>query len=225
MKIFEKLKNIFKKEKEEDKLTAESLFPDKEPTEHSCNGCLIEPYCTKVGGPLSLCNYAIDITGYDKDKDTILIIDDNKGVISFLMDDIEYFDENNIIDLKSVNVITISGAHAAFTLELLYTKLERLSVKWAIIDITLGGSTMTEKGNLKYTGVDVFEMINKNKNTPKDFKFLFYTGNNLNPYIKSNEKLINQFKNITGDSIKDYVLFKTSMDIDSRRKYIIEHIF
>jgi len=84
---------------------------------------------------------------------------------------------------------------------------------------------MTEKGNLKYTGVDVFEMINKNKNTPKDFKFLFYTGNNLNPYIKSNEKLINQFKNITGDSIKDYVLFKTSMDIDSRRKYIIEHIF
>ena len=223
MKIFEKLKNIFKKE--EDKLTAESLFPDKEPTEHSCKGCLIEPYCTKVGGQSNLCKYAIDIKGYDKNKDTILIIDDNKGVISFLMDDIEYLDEEKIINLKTINVITISGTHAAFTLELLYSKLEKLSIKWAIIDITLGGSAMTEKGNLKYTGVDVFEMINKNKNTPKDFKFLFYTGNNLNPYIKSNEKLINQFKNITGDSIKDYVLFKTSMDIEKRRKYITKHIF
>jgi len=225
IRIFEKVKHIFEKVKEEDKLTAESMFPDKEPIEHSCNGCLIESYCTKSGGSSNLCNYAIDITGYDKDKDTILIIDDNEGVISFLMDDIEYFDEKNIIDLETVNVITISGAHAAFTLELLYNKLERLSIKWAIIDITLGGSSMTENGNVKYTGVDVFEIINKDKNTSNEFKFLFYTGNNLNPYIKANERIIKQFKEITGDDIKDYVLFKTSMDIEKRRKYITKHIF
>ena len=226
IKIFEKIKNIFRKEEEEDLLTAESLFPEEEEIpEHSCDDCLIKKYCTKKGKMSDLCKYAIDIKGYDKNKDTILIIDDNKGVISFLMDDIEYLDEEKIINLKTINVITISGTHAAFTLELLYSKLEKLSIKWAIIDITLGGSAMTEKGNLKYTGVDVFEMINKNKNTPKDFKFLFYTGNNLNPYIKANEKIINQFKELTGDDIKNYVLFKTSMDIDSRREYIINHIF
>jgi len=225
LKIFEKVKNIFKIEKEEDPLTAESLFPDKEVIKHSCNGCGIKNYCNGKGQASNLCNYAIDLDGYDKNKDTILIIDDNEGVISFLMDDIEYLNEKDIIDLENINIITISGAHAAFTLELLYAKLERLSIKWAIIDITLGGSSMTENGNVKYTGVDVFEMINKNKNTPNEFKFLFYTGNNLNPYIKANERIINQFKEITGDDIKNYVLFKTSMDIERRRKYIIKHIF
>jgi len=219
------IKNLFSnKDNEENKeMTAECMFDNDEieTSNVDCNNCSIKSLCSD-NNIIHECENSIDIGDYNPDLDTVLIIDDNEGMISFLMDDMDYFVDKGIIDKDKLNILPISGLHAAFSLKLLYEKLPRLNIKHAIIDITLGGSKMTKEGNIKYTGVDVFSMIYKNN---PDFRFLFYTGNNLNPYIKSNEKLISQFKELTGGDIKKHVLFKTSMDISSRRKYIQECLF
>ena len=223
--MFKFLKNVFKKEEKsvDEEMTADALFGDDKITiDVNCNECPLRKLCSKKGQVVHECENAIELPEYNPKLDTILIIDDNEGMVSFLKDDMEYFSEEGIINLKEVNLLTISGVHAAFTLKLLYEKLSNLNIKWAIIDITLGGSKMTEKGNIKYTGVDAFNMMYSNNS---DLEYLFYTGNNLNPYIKSNEKLINQFKKITGGDIKKKILFKTSMDIKTRRDYILKCIF
>jgi hypothetical protein len=133
----------------------------------------------------------------------------------------EYYKEEGIIP-EDTQILSISGAYAAFTLELLIAKIKNFTIKYAIIDITLGGSRRSIEGNIKYTGVDVFRMLYE---INPDLKYLFYTGNNLNPYIKSNEVLIKKYEDIVNKSIKESVLYKTSIDIDSRRKYISNYLF
>ena len=193
----------------EDKLTAESIFTD---------WVEIDQYDISCEYP----KIKLENIDFDFDKDSVLIIDDNEGMVSFLEDDIEFLAEHNLINQHKINILGISGDHAAFTFKTLQDEYGSLNIKWAIIDITLGGSKMTEKGNLKYSGVDVFKMI-YDKNP--DVKFLFYTGNSLNPYINANKNLIAQFKSINGDDIMSHVLFKTSMDMDKRRKYISKILF
>jgi len=214
-------KKIFERNVEES-ITQEELFPEEKAPLDECANCELKELCIQK----RLCNPTEDglpqLKNFDEGKETLLIIDDNEGVISFLKDDIENFYEKGILKEDEINLLLLTTSNAGFALQKLYNKDINLNIKWAIIDITLGGSKMTTEGNIKLTGVDVFEMIYNNS---KDFKFLFYTGNNLNPYIKSNEKLIQQFKNITNDDIKKYVLFKTSMDIEKRRQYIMEKLF
>lgn len=210
-RLIRKIKNTFNITVEEDELTEDALFDDmlEDNNEH----------------PIVKCEQVykdLDLHEFDPDKDTILIIDDNEGMVSFLEDDMEFLEEKGIVDLEEVNILGISGLHAAFTFEMLLEKYDCLNIKWAIIDITLGGSKMTPQGNLKYSGVDVFRMIHENN---PEVVFFFYTGNSLNPYIHANKALMRQFKEITGEGIMDHVLFKTSMDMDDRRKYIAEVLF
>jgi len=151
-------------------------------------------------------------------KDIFLIIDDNEGMVSFLKDDLDYLKDIGVYD--NIEILTLSGSHSAFTLKAMLDKIPTLNIKYAIIDITLGGSIMTPKGNLKYTGIDVLDMLYN-----KNLKYIFYTGNNLNPYIKRNKELIQQFFDITEEDIQEHILFKTSMDLKSRRKYIAKKFF
>jgi len=203
--------------------TEEDLFDDEPEIQDDCSVCELRHQCvTKRACEKGL---VPKLDGIDTSKDTLLIIDDNEGVVSFLKDDIEYFFENDIIKRDEINLLALTGTDAAFALQRIYKRGIDIKIKWAIIDITLGGSKMTENGNIKLTGVDVFEEIFKHTPEKEDFKFLFYTGNNLNPYIKSNEKLIEQFKVVKNEGIKKYVLFKTSIDIKSRRSYISKFLF
>lgn len=169
-----------------------------------------------------VCDYSVNIPNFSKSRDSILIIDDNEGMVSFLKDDLDYFNLKNIIDYKKINVITMSSKLAGFIFEATQRKMNGLNIKYAIIDITLGGSVMGKTGNIKYTGVDVYEMIIEYN---PEVRFIFYTGNNLNPHINANKKIIDQFYNLTKKDIKEFILFKTSLDMDSRRKYIAKHLF
>jgi len=214
-------KKIFERNVEES-ITQEELFPEEKAPLDECVNCELKELCIQKRLRDPTKKDLPQIKNFDESKETLLIIDDNEGVISFLKDDIENFYERGILKEDEINLLLLTTSNAGFALQKLYDKGINLNIKWAIIDITLGGSKMTNEGNVKLTGVDVFEMIYNNS---KDFKFLFYTGNNLNPYIKSNEKLIQQFENLTNDDIKKYVLFKTSMDIQKRRKYLTEKLF
>ena len=179
-------------------------------------------HCQDRGNYESFCDNAVGIN-YNKKKDSILIIDDNEGMVSFIEDDMDFLNKTKVIKKDEINIISLSGNLAGFSFEIMQKKAKGLNIKWAIIDITLGGSVMTKEGNVKYTGVDVYEMLMEFN---PEAKFVFYTGNNLNPYINANKKLIEQFKKVSGGkNIKEFVLFKTSMDMDTRRKYLTENLF
>lgn len=216
--MFDKLREkLFGKESEE--ITASDYFDIEEEEEpRDCSKCKIKKLCKVKNNWSYLCDYDIELPKLDKNLKNLLIIDDNEGMVSFLKDDIEYLIGEGKID--KVNVIAISSPYAAFSLKLLKEKIDWLVIDYAIIDITLGGSIMSKKGNIKYTGVDAYEILDNNQ-----CKYMFYTGNNLNPYIKANRKLIEQFKELTNEDIMDYVLFKTSLDMDTRREKIRSAVF
>ena len=219
--LIEFLSNYFNKPTEET-FTAEDLFGHKKDDfTPICNTCDFKNYCdvdNKVSNP---CKYIVNLPDFDETKDSILIVDDNPGIVSFIKDDIIFLEEQGVVDLSNLNIISLYGNDAAFNLKAISDN-KKLNIKWAIIDITLGGTHSTENGVVKLTGVDIFELLHT---TNKDVKFIFYTGNNLNPYIKSNKKLIDQFTNITGKNITDFVLFKTSLDMDKRRNFIKNRLF
>jgi len=198
------IKNIFKTKKD-DELTEKFIFDSDEEKEISYEFELPEDF--------------------DIDKDTLLIIDDDRGMTSFLKDDIICMDEDGIVNLNEINLLIISGDVAAYNLEYLYNKYPEIKIKWAIIDITFGGTKISPKGNIIYNGVNIYELIKKAKNTSDDFRFVFYTGNNLNPYIRTNKKMIDKFNDLSGENIEEYLLFKTSMDTTTRRIFFKEKLF
>jgi len=178
-----------------------------------CNGC----------GLIQNCSWIQKLPNFDSKKESILIIDDNPGMVSFLRDDIEEIFEAHDMNIDDYNILEFSSKFAAY--QFLATHqyyYDGLNITKAIIDITYGGCVQSEDGNIRLTGVDVFKAI-YNKNP--EVKFLFYTGNLLNKYIKSNRDLMEQFKHIYNDKIDDYVLYKTSLDMDDRRDYIASHLF
>lgn len=218
--MFEFLKNILKPKK-----TVESYFPIDEKKllgeKNTCNKCGNSSFC-KVNGTDEKCMWIQPQKEFDKNKPTILIIDDHPGMISFLEDDMECMAKYDIIDLDSYNFITFTGQNAVYHFLATDNYYNGLNVEVAIIDLTFGGSVITETGSVRYTGIEVFERIYSYN---KDVKYLFYTGNSLNSYIKSNNEMIVKFNNITGDDILKHILFKSSKSLIDRRKYFAKVLF
>ena len=221
--FFRNVKNKFKKmEKVEDyqlDMISSVIFKEtpKDDKHFGCMGCNSYGSCkysdSMKNSSYNICDCNVQCKGpYNPEFETFLIIDDHQGVVSFLKDDIDMLQEEGFIK-KDINIIGIYGSHSAFCLEM-FLEQNKVRITKAIIDITLGGSVSTEDGNLRYTGVDVYEMCLKNN---KDFEYTFYTGNNLNPYIKSNKVILDRYTQVSGGkNLKDKALFKTSIDMDSR---------
>jgi hypothetical protein len=185
-----------------------------------CETCPRKETCIHLPiNPVHACDFEIEMPEMDDSKKTLLIIDDNPGIVSFLKDDILALQEKNIV--PTLNIITVSGKDAAYQIgSCMDNENNKISIDYAIIDITYGGSKILNKQNVKFNGVDVFEIINNS-----NLKHIFFTGNNLNPYIKQNKLLIDKYCKLTGENIMDYVLFKTSLDMDSRQSKIAKTLF
>ncbi len=219
--------NMFKNDEEDAVPTAASLFENKDDNlvirpckgTEPCKQCYIGQNGTKKINIKQECEWVKDLPDYDDNKPSILVVDDNPGIISFMIDDIESLNGTKI-ELSEYNILTFDTVNAAYYFEATQHLHNGLNIKYAILDLTLGGSIVTEAGPIKYTGVDIYQQILIYN---PDVKVLFYTGNNLNTYINSNKKIIDQFSKITdGKKIKDYVLFKTALDLDGRRKFLGE---
>lgn len=183
----------------------------------TCNSCNIGSNSTEKPKVALTCEWELDLEDYDDSKPSILIVDDNPGIISFLLDDLESLDGDKIV-LDDFNVLSFDGINAAYYFEATQHKYQGLNVKYAILDLTLCGAVSTHNGASKYTGVDIYQQL---LIYSSEVKVLFYTGNNLNEYIKSNKKIIEQFKELTGGKlIKDFVLFKTALDLKGRRFFL-----
>lgn len=221
MYLIDKIKQFFNKE---DKVESYFIKPTKKVIEGGlCNGsCGNNFYCDGCG-KIPTCSWIKKDLKFDRNKPSILIIDDNPGLVSFLKDDIESIFDKNRLDIDNFNIIEFTSKFAAYNFIATHQYFDGLNIKYAIIDITLGGSVQTYNGNIRLTGVDVFNEIYRK--VGEELKFVFYTGNQLNPYIKSNRDLIDQFKNIYHDNIIDHVLYKTTMSMDKRRESLNKILF
>lgn len=158
----------------------------------------------------------------DPNKETILLMDDNSGVISFLVDDLRSLQKKGLFDYTEYNLLTIDTKLASFKLRALIKSKQKLNIKYAIYDITLGGTLFNDEGmNITLDGVDSFIDVQQ---VYPNTKYLFYTGNKLNPYIKKNEETITKFKNFTGENIEKHILFKTSLSRAERQEYLLNFL-
>jgi hypothetical protein len=165
----------------------------------------------------------IPIINIDPSKKTLLIIDDSAGAVSFIQDDINHLHLQGNININDYNVLILTEKMCAFKLEGLLKKHKDLLIDYAIIDITLNGTSYNnETGRyIKYNGVDVFEMI---YNTNPNIEFTFYTGNKMNKHIKTNQKLMSKFKSIYGGDLVDHIIFKTVLTATQRQNIFLDII-
>jgi CheY-like chemotaxis protein len=148
------------------------------------------------------------INNFYKNKPSILIIDDSKGMISIAED---YLLELHL-DLNDYNVLTFYGINAGFvmieTLNVLKNKgLEK--IEFAIIDIVLPGKIHVDDSYRKMDGIDVAEHISS-KYSCKNF--LFYSGNTLNYYVDYIEEKIGKFDKIFNKNMRNFLVFKNETD-------------
>lgn len=219
--MFEIIKKFFSKGETDKGTTSADLFGTK-PTDKTRQ----RQKCLEEHGECILCNEDNDYLqevyespNLDPNKETILILDDNAGVISFLIDDFNSIKERkNGFDFEQYNILKLDTKLAAFKLRALLYGNDKIRIKYAILDITLGGTLFDKEGmNITLDGVDsLLDIIQFNK----DVRYFFYTGNKLNPYIKKNEEIIKKYREQLGKDIDENILFKTSLSRDERQAYI-----
>jgi len=215
--MFNFIKNLFKKEE----VSKEKIIEKKEiPKVGKCENCPLRDVCIINSG--NFCNTYKIPENYNSSKKTILLIDDNLGILSFLEDDVnEIFNKYNM-KKEDFNIIKITGRDAPIHIKTLLRLNKEFKVDYAIIDLTFGGIIKTTNGNIKLNGVDVYcDLHNKNK----EVKFVFFTGNTLNPYIKSNQKMIETFNKCNKDDIMNYIINKNEFDEESRIDEFYKRLF
>ncbi len=184
-----------------------------------CIDCHKKIFCSHISE--KICKWGIHESEYDLTKPGILIIDDNEGICSFMEDDLEELDLNGRINLDDYNVFTFYDKMCAYDLLGTLSRMD-LNIKKAIIDITYGGTVISEAGNIKLNGVDVFEVLYE---MHPDLKYVFYTGNQMNYNIKVIGQAMRKYTKITGKKITDNILFKTQLSMDGRRDFFMKTIF
>ena len=161
-------------------------------------------------------------SSFDFNKKTVLLIDDNAGIVSFLEDDLEIIFEEHHINLEKFNILSFVGEHAVYEFLSLIREYADLNIEYAILDITIGGSLVTDFGNVKLTGMDVFDVIYK---INPEVKYFFYTGNLIKDPISTIDKVISKYKLIANKNLEDKILYKTEVQMDLRREYIYKILF
>lgn len=182
MKIIEGIKNFFYKSKsEEDQL--DYIHPiDLGENEYEIN-------IPKLNKDL--------INKYDKNKKTILIMDDFDGMAQLIKD--ELISAECCQAEKNFNILLSSGLFAGFSIKNLLKNEPELIVDIAFLDITLGGIVNGEE----LDGIDIAILL-KERNPKTLIKFV--TGHTLNKHNPEIFKFISKFENtfnVKMDEIKE----------------------
>jgi len=215
--------NLFKKEEDKKEETFKKPFDNIK--DFDCGNCSMKDVCEVKRGKRKIpCTFKQSLPDdFDFNKETIFIIDDNPGIVSIIMDEFEYLEELGKLNLTDYNILSFTTKDAGFqyiaTQEVYGTKL---NIKYAIIDITLIGSIMTDKGNVILDGIDILGVL-KQYNDLKSF--IFFTGNNLNPYIKSNKEKIEKYNNLYDENIFEKIVFKASQQSEDESRILYNALF
>lgn len=158
---------------------------------------------------------------FDSNKDSILLIDENKAITNILIDDLKDLEKKYNFNMNNYNLIVVAGPNSALNFEQLYKSYKNLNIKYAIIGITSGGEKIVRGKYVKLSGIDVFDLLCRHD---KNLKCLFYV-QSLNYNIKSIKQKIDRFKRIVGEDLKGYVLQNIYKSTEERQNEILNRLF
>jgi len=213
--ILEKLKKFFKKndkkisnkeniwEKIEENISEfelDSKLLNDYNFDNLCKQCKLNNNC-KAG------NKPCELFFKNNGEYNFIVIDDNYGVIESIKDIIEDLKQKNIIS-KNWQIHYYYTKQAPIYL-LKDIKRRNLIPDAGLIDITYGSILRIKEKNIKINGVHILDFILK---VNPNFNFYFYTGNTLNPYIKTVKMMMDFFKKIYKKDMDDYIISKNFQD-------------
>ena len=141
----------------------------------------------------------------DKKKKNILIMDDSKGMVDVIKDDLVNISKlNNPFDLSNYNLIEASGIFAAFSVR---DFLVSNKIDIAILDISIGGVVFNNGINEELDEVDIAHMIISGN--PKA-RIVICSGHTLNRKNPEIYKFINKFNSNFDRDISEYYVNKNS---------------
>ena len=141
---------------------------------------------------------------YDPNKKTILIMDDREEIISSVLDDLAALDNTNNFFLEDYNILTVSSKMAGFSVLDILEKAPKIEIKFALLDVILGGKKNIDGKRKMVDGVDVAIAIwEKFPNAD----ILFFSG----CIIETNDdpfSFKNKFDKYTDDDMNNYLMPK-----------------
>ena len=141
---------------------------------------------------------------YDKNKKTILIMDDREEIISSILDDLKSLEISGDFFINDYNVLTVFTKMAGFDVLRIIDEAKEIEIHYALLDIILGGKKLVDDKRKMIDGVDVAINLYQRFNS---IDILFFTGcivdNSNDP---TNFK--NKFEKFMGDSISKYMIPK-----------------
>lgn len=141
---------------------------------------------------------------YDTNKKTILIMDDREEIISSVLDDLAALDNTNNFFLEDYNILTVSSKMAGFSVLDILEKAPKIEIKFALLDVILGGKKNIDGKRKMVDGVDVAIAIwEKFPNAD----ILFFSG----CIIETNDdpfSFKNKFDKYTDDDMNNYLMPK-----------------
>lgn len=141
---------------------------------------------------------------YDKNKKTILIMDDREEIISSILDDLKSLERSGDFFINDYNILTVFTKMAGFDVLRIIDEAKEIEIHYALLDIILGGKKLVGDKRRMIDGVDVAINLYQRFNS---IDILFFTGcivdNSNDP---TNFK--NKFEKFMGDSISKYMMPK-----------------
>lgn len=197
-KIFKKSKNFEKDLKIEKEIKEFKKEKEKKVIKQGeCKTCKNKNFC-QIKGKFSsdfFCNFNIKID-FDENKESIIIIDDNPGIVSLIKEEIKHC---------NYNIITFTNEDCGFFARSFFENYkDTLKIKALIVDLYFPSIKVSKTKNLKLNGIDIIfsaKRFLKNKN----FTFYIISGISfLDEYKK-------KFEAIFSDNLENYVYTKNQI--------------
>jgi hypothetical protein len=143
--------------------------------------------------------------GFDPDKPTLIILDDNQGATMLFDDDIRLLQETRKDVAEGIQFLSITTSQAAFILKAEIDNNNIRNIIGAVLDITLGGYAIMDGVTTTLDGIDSYEIIHDR--FPKAI-LRFFTSHTMNKKNAEIYKFMQKFNILTGEDIEDYTYMK-----------------
>ena len=142
--------------------------------------------------------------GFDSEKETIVILDDNSGAVMLFDDTIKKVIEK-IPKAKDIQFLKISTPQAVYILEEEIRAKRIRNLVGAVLDITLGGYAIINGVSTILDGIDAYEFIKKRFPNAETRFFTSHSMNEKNPEIY---RFMEKYKKLTGHCIEETTYIK-----------------
>jgi hypothetical protein len=142
--------------------------------------------------------------GFDKDKPTIIILDDSAGATMLFDDDIRKIQEANST-ARDMQFLKISTPQAVFMLKSAITNGLICNIKGAVLDITIGGYAVVDGQTVILDGIDAYRIIRTHF---PHAVMRFFTSHSMNEKNAEIYKFMKKYEDYAGECISKKTYMK-----------------